>query len=40
MLVGGEKALDDELIAMKRNESAYPHAQATYVVGELKIQTL
>jgi hypothetical protein len=34
MLVGGEKALDDELIAMKRNESAYPHAQAHYVVGD------
>jgi hypothetical protein len=34
MLVGGEKALDDELIAMKRNESAYPHAQAHYVAGD------
>ena len=34
MLVGGEKSLDDELIAMKRNESAYPHAGAHYVVGD------
>jgi hypothetical protein len=34
MLVGGEKALDDELIAMKHNESAYPHAQAHYVAGD------
>jgi hypothetical protein len=34
MLVGGEKALDDELIAMKHNESAYPHAGAHYVVGD------
>jgi hypothetical protein len=34
MLVGGEKNLDDELIAIKRNESAYPHAQAHYVVGD------
>jgi hypothetical protein len=34
MLVGGEKALDDELIAMKRNESAFPHAGAHYVVGD------
>jgi hypothetical protein len=34
MLVGGEKALDDELIAMKRNESAFPHAGAHYVTGD------
>jgi hypothetical protein len=34
MLVGGEKALDDELIAMKHNESAYPHAQAHYVASD------
>jgi hypothetical protein len=34
MLVGGEKNLDDELISIKRNESAYPHAQAHYVVGD------
>lgn len=34
MLVGGERALDDELISMKRNESAYPHAGAHYVTGD------
>jgi hypothetical protein len=31
MLVGGEKALDDELIAMKRNENNYPHAHQYFV---------
>jgi hypothetical protein len=34
MLVGGEKALDDELIAMKRNESAYPHAHRYFVPAD------
>ena len=31
MLVGGEKALDDELIAMKHNEARYPHAHQYFV---------
>jgi hypothetical protein len=34
MVVGGEKALDDELIAMKRNEAAYPHAHRYFVPGD------
>jgi len=34
MLVGGEKALDDELIAMKKNEAAYPHAQANFTTDQ------
>ena len=31
MLVGGEKALDDELIAIKKNENPYPHAHQYFV---------
>jgi hypothetical protein len=31
MLVGGEKALDDELLAMYKNEARYPHAHQYFV---------
>lgn len=34
MLVGGEKALDNELLYMKKTENAYPHAQANFVTDQ------
>ena len=34
MLIGGEKALDNELLYMKKTENAYPHAQANFVTDQ------
>ena len=34
MLVGGEKALDNELLYMKKTENAYPYAQAHFATDQ------
>ena len=34
MLIGGEKALDNELLYMKKTENAYPHAQPYFATDQ------